>query len=452
MREDLSILFDQFIDSITLGEPQISRMNSAAQTVSNFVISKYELTATDVFLQGSYANGTAIEPVEGGEYDIDIVGVCVDQDLTCNQALNDLEAKFKSDGRFASRVVRKKPCVRLEYAGDSVGSFHVDVVPVRKSTTADQAPFESPRRDGEWRGTAPREYRDWCHDQGEEFRRTVMMLKRWRDEQQPVKHAIKSIVLQVLIYENFVSDPNDVVRLSGIFDSMLTKLTGLKKAPVILNPVLPNENLAQSWSDESFKSFVVELREATKLVKAAGEAADEIEAVDSLRELFGEDFPSYDSQSLGLEVLDYSHAETPEERGWTVQLDTNYRVSVVPNVQRARGGLRSHMLSENEVLFAGRKIHFRANAIAPRHVEMWWQVANTGQHATNDNGLRGKIFKGKDLEGHLIDEYENWEITKYHGSHLLRAMLVREGVVVAHSKWHKVNVWAARGFAGFRRR
>ena len=135
---NLSGYFEGFLENISLGDPQVPRMDSAAQTVSEFLIDSYGLSPSDVYLQGSYANGTAIEPVDGGAYDVDIVCVCVRTAMSADDALDDLARRFRSDGRYRDRVTSKKPCVRLEYADDNVGSFHVDVVPV--SPTAQSPP------------------------------------------------------------------------------------------------------------------------------------------------------------------------------------------------------------------------------------------------------------------------------------------------------------------------
>jgi hypothetical protein len=103
-----------------------AQQDGGHETVPEFLITS-DGSSRGHLLQGSYANGTAIEPGDGGEYDIDVVAVCVDSGTTANSALDDLEARFRADGRFRDRVRRKKPCVRLEYAGDDVGTFHVDV-------------------------------------------------------------------------------------------------------------------------------------------------------------------------------------------------------------------------------------------------------------------------------------------------------------------------------------
>jgi hypothetical protein len=43
-----------------------------------------------VFLQGSYANGTAVKPVEGGEYDVDIICISAADDDSAPGAIQDL--------------------------------------------------------------------------------------------------------------------------------------------------------------------------------------------------------------------------------------------------------------------------------------------------------------------------------------------------------------------------
>ncbi len=443
MPADLSTNFEQFLENISLGDPQVSRINSAWRTVTEFLLASYGVPQQDIFLQGSYANRTAIEPVNGGEYDLDVVAICVDSGTTANRALDDLEARFRADGRFRDRVHRKKPCVRLEYAGDDVGTFHVDIVPVRR-TSALPAPLEAPRRGEGWRETAPAEYTQWCQQQGHLYLRTVKMLKRWRAEQQSVRTAIKSIVLQVLVASWMPQINDDATRISETIRALHSRLRDLARPPVIQNPVLPTENLAASWSQESFDSFKRELAEAKEWADLALAADDPIETADIWRELFGDDFPSSTPDELGLQLGDFSHAETPVERGWVEAPNPQYSVNVKATVQRGKRRQNRRAYKSNDpVIFAGHHLHFKTRIAAPNHVDVWWQVANTGGHARAQSGLRGEIFKGRGLSGNqLTDQTENWESTAYTGSHLIRALLVRNGSVVSKSDWFRVNIYA----------
>ncbi len=445
MSVDLSAYFQQFLVNISLGDPQTPRMDRAAETISEFLRSSYGIPVQNVFLQGSYPNGTAIEPVSGGEYDLDIVAACVDDQTSCNAALSDLERRFHSDGRFKDRVRPKKPCVRLEYAEDDVGKFHVDVVPVRISPD-DDCPLDAPRRNDGWHGTAPLEYTNWCVQQGEYYMRTVKVMKRWRDEQQSVRTAIKSIVLQVLVSQCMPDLLGDADRLAGTMRSLYASLKDLPRPPAVWNPVLPRENLAARWSLESFRSFVTELAEAVEWVDKAMASFDPVEAADCWREILGDDFPILAPSQLGFRLGDFSHADSPGAMGWREALDERYAVNIIATLQRGKHGQnRRGYPSDGHLVFAGHNLHFRAQVRAPNHVEVWWQVANTGRHARVDGGLRGQIFRGRDLKNRPTnDQKDNWESTAYTGSHLIRVMLVRNNTVVAASEWFQVNIYSPR--------
>lgn len=440
MAIDVSSAFQEFLARITLGERQVERMNSAFGSVAAFLSQSYGLSDGLVFLQGSYANHTAVKPVEGGEYDVDVVAVCVDGATSADDALHDLEQRFRENGSFAERVVVKKPCVRLEYAEDEVGNFHVDVVPTRVGARA-EAPLDAPRRNEGWHGTAPERYTDWCRQQGDLFARTVKMLKRWRSEQQSVRGAIKSIVLQVLISDCMPHAQDDASRVAETFRAMHQRLAGLAAPPSVPNPVLPNEDLARSWTKESFESFVRELGEAADWAEEALAAESSIEAADRWHEVFGEDFPAPSAAETGIQLDDYSHAETPEQRGWRRRLDPTYRIEVTARVERGRRR-QNRRRYHGRLLPAGQKLRFRAK-VRGTDAQVWWQVANTGAHAQREGQLRGEIFEAKELDGSRSrDPTVNWERTAFTGSHLIRALLVRDGVLLAESEWFRVNIAA----------
>ena len=65
--------FDEFLDNITLRQSQVDRIENASRALRTYLKSTYGWNDDEVFLQGSYANGTAVRPLAGGEYDVDIV-------------------------------------------------------------------------------------------------------------------------------------------------------------------------------------------------------------------------------------------------------------------------------------------------------------------------------------------------------------------------------------------
>lgn len=302
----LPTAFDTFHDRISLGKKPTDKIQSAATGLIDYLSGAYGIARERVFLQGSYPNNTAVEPEDDddGEYDVDIVCVCADADMSPDAALTDLEAKLADDGTYTKLLhgedSRKKPCIRLFYAKDEIGAFHVDVVPARESQSDDpQAPLEAPRRGAGWHDTAPAEYTQWCRDQGARFARTVKMLKRWREVHQDARKSIKSIVLQVLAANNLSEQSSDAEALVITLEAIQAVLAGSPTAaPCVENPVLANENLAARWETPAYQDFRRELDEAVVLARKALDSQDVAVSHELWRELLGKDFPEPESDPV----------------------------------------------------------------------------------------------------------------------------------------------------------
>jgi tRNA nucleotidyltransferase (CCA-adding enzyme) len=87
---EIQTYFGKFIEKISLGQRQVQRIESASTTLVTYLRGYYDLTNAQVFLQGSYANGTAVKPVDRGEYDVDIVCVSASEADTAVAALDDV--------------------------------------------------------------------------------------------------------------------------------------------------------------------------------------------------------------------------------------------------------------------------------------------------------------------------------------------------------------------------
>lgn len=287
--------FDTFHDNVILGARQRERIDSAATALHDYLVGKLGVPSSDVFLQGSYPNRTAVKPAdqENGEYDVDLVAISALQSDTPKKALDNMEAVLREDDGYAQRIERDpdRPCIRLHYADDEAGKLHVDVVPARRCLSG-AAPLEIPRPDS-WRETAPRQYTRWCRDQGERFARTVKMLKRWRDVNQAARSSVKSILLQVLIANHLPQqERSDAEAVTRTLERIAATVGATPDSPPrVLNPVLPNENLADRWTGDSYSDFVRTVTEAAKLAREALDETDEAESHGLWCDLFGEDFP-----------------------------------------------------------------------------------------------------------------------------------------------------------------
>lgn len=288
--------FNDFHDAISLSPLSEDRINSAWGRLHTFLTDKYRLRDEFVYIQGSYANDTAVKPAdEDGEYDLDIVCLCVPPGTTAEAAIDNLTAVLSQDADLEARIERNatgRPCVRLRYADDPEGfGFHVDVVPARG--TDPTGVIEVPMRGREgWRESSPYAYTLWCQQQPELFRRVVRMLKRWRDVHGD--GSIASIVLQVLTATHLDSyATSDAEAIAGTLINLRDALAQSPASPPeILNPALDSENLADRWKAEDYVKFRGELDEAVQLASQALAATVEQECHDLWSEMFGEDFPA----------------------------------------------------------------------------------------------------------------------------------------------------------------
>lgn len=288
--------FETFYEKLILGKAQTDRIQGAANTLGGFLAEHFGLkVGDDIFLQGSFPNGTAVRPDperQGGEYDVDLVALSALPHDSPENAIQTMEQTLKEHGTYKGMIDRdgSRPCVRIRYAEENGGGFHVDIVPGRRCDGP--APIEIPLPGKGWRESAPAEYTEWCRSLGPEFARTVQMLKRWRDHNQTARQAIKSIVLQVLISESLAYFDNDAERVADTFLGLASKLADHPdQPPPVLNPVLKSENLADRWEATAYQDFRKVVDDAAYTAQAALGSGDLNESRELWRELFGRDFP-----------------------------------------------------------------------------------------------------------------------------------------------------------------
>jgi len=283
--------FDQFYEEIALGAVPEGRISSAWERLRDFLVDQCGADSEEVFLQGSYSNQTAIKPVdEHGEYDLDVCAIVAQSGMTADDAFASLESILKDDKDYAKRLeTDKRPCVRLRYADDDTGRFHVDIVAARPHALAH---LEIPLRGDAWKQTAPRAYTQWCLSRGEQFTRTVRMLKRWRDVNEDEWRGVKSIVLQVLTSQEISNVEDDATALQQTLVGIQRFLQPhVDTAPDVVNPVLETEVLTVSWPDAHYRIFRQHIDEAADLSTRALNSSDVDESHVLWRELLGDDFP-----------------------------------------------------------------------------------------------------------------------------------------------------------------
>src|SRR5947209_4543755 len=139
--------FEEFHEKIQLSPLSEERINRAWGRLHSYLTQKYGLPDQAVIIQGSYANDTAVKPAKSdGEYDLDIIAICVAPGTSAEDAIKQLKAILAEDADLAARIEPNKqgrPCVRLRYAPEEQGfGFHVDICPARSGQLG--APLDVP--------------------------------------------------------------------------------------------------------------------------------------------------------------------------------------------------------------------------------------------------------------------------------------------------------------------
>lgn len=446
--------FDRFDESIQLSVTERERVEGALGRLTEHLLGQYEISEGDIFTQGSFANGTVIRPIKDRDFDVDVVVVCAKENEAPGRALDQLDSALSESADYDKRILDSKQtpsCVRLQYADN----FHVDVVPARPAT---DAPLEVPKRDHGWHGTAPAEYAAWCREQGASFLQTVRMMKRWRDNHQTARAAVKSITFQVLIWNCLEETDTPANRILRTFQSIQALLDDCPHGPPRTeNPVLTSEDLAAGWQVEDYKKFREEIDEAVALAGAAVESGK----TEDWRRLFGDAFPPKAVKAGMIRVAEPKKIRVlPPKKvriappGYPLGNTSHYlrlheqrklhRKSAVRKIAithevflqdgNGQAGAKDSAWRLGQPVPHTRYIKYTATVPHAQFGRIWWQVVNTGKHAEDKECLRGGVKR--------TDSTVHWEPTAYHGKHWVECYYVtRDGFIVAESGRYYVDIY-----------
>lgn len=259
------------------------------------------------FNQGSYALGTAVWPVDGGEVDID-VGVEFELDVD-DDDLDPVDVKrwvlHAVDGHTSTSPDLRRNCVTAWYtAWERMPPCHVDLaVYARRGRGLVLAVGKEsqPRDKRLWAASRPRELITAIRDkfQGsdrDQFRRVVRYLKRWKDVSFPSTgtSAPTGIAITTIAYHLFEPVPQDdltatralVEATRGCFEGGIVRPLRLA-APL---PVWPRNDVLSRLTDTQMGELSRKLQTlSTQLATASRSSARDTRRI--LRACFGDDFP-----------------------------------------------------------------------------------------------------------------------------------------------------------------
>jgi hypothetical protein len=308
-REDI---LARIAENLQLDNTRRQRMESAYNSLSSIINEDDKLfngAKVEIYAQGSVPIGTTVKPLQGDEFDLDIVLHLKEEYLhfTPLEIYNALLYKLESDGRYSAMVQKKRRCIRLKYAGD----FHMDILPGCMIVITDDKNIMVPDRElRSWTISNPKGYAEWFLNTSnlsktpelenyyrnlfklraeiqelpedsffkkKPLQRGVQLIKRYRDiyfEKCP-EHATSSVILTTIaghFYkgENSVFETIDSILLRVQQESEAQQLKHFRLK--ITNPINPKEDFSEKWDKnpllyQSFLSFTKDFYEKWQLLK-----------------------------------------------------------------------------------------------------------------------------------------------------------------------------------------
>lgn len=453
----------------------------------------------DIYPQGSFLLGTIIRPIDE-EIHVDIDLVCRLRGKNENWTQKDLKTivgdRLKSHNRYKDMLDEEgRRCWTLLYAEST--QFHMDILPslvdddyeivLEKSlssmsderidtpairiTDRETWNYSSETVPERWPKTNPFGFARWFKSRESllpgrrilleksiqpvpEYRekksvlvRVVQILKRHRDilfTNDPDKPT--SIILTTLAAKAYNGEQDIYTALLNIISRMTSFIeikydnSRNKELKWVENPVNPEENFANRWSEKNdkqknFYDWVERLKKDFNLVLYGNDSTVITENLNQLlkfrtagngvQAMLVPNASSLQqiSTKLTTDILNVAHRQKPK---WPMELYGWVRVSVKFKMEDQW----EYFDFKNQPLPKGKDLHFYAVTNIEPPYEVYWQVVNTGIQAEHAHQLRGEI-KHSQIAG--TGGLRQKEVTSYSGTHWIECFIVKDNVCVAKS-------------------
>ncbi len=440
-------LSDFLKNKVNLNKGRVDVAKAGIETMKNFLKAneKFSELFIDAIPQGSFRQETIIKPLDSDmDFDVDLlVEMQVVEDWEPEDYLIKLSEEFKATDRYKDLVDTrgKERCVTIDYEND----FHIDVVPSIKVGGScyimNKATNQLEPTDGDG-------YAEWFAMQNtftgnKHLTKVTRLLKYIRDDRG--KFETKSILLTTLLGNQVYSTDQQNIQypdLATSFVTLISRLNAVLQAnptmPTVSNPVLSTENFNRKWTADKYSKFRDAIHEIAVVSTDAYNETDETESLKKWQKVFGDGFvipPNDDTEiteqeSLAISLGNYSHRQIPT---WPKNIQGTVEIT-----KCHVGGRMNMAISSNAwPIPNGCDLNYfaEANGISGLY-EVWWQVVNTGDHAGDENCLRGNFEAPKDPSNPL----QQRESSSYTGKHWIQCFIVKNGYLVAESKPFFLNV------------
>lgn len=474
-------------DTVNLNQTRIDNLEASVESIKTFIKSSDWKPRVWKFVeQGSWAHDTIIRPVEGSEFDADLL-VEVDHvpGWTAADYISSLEEVFNQSELYKDKVKGWEYCVTITYAGFR----KIDIAPCIRSRESAEILEVCNAETNRFQRSEPIAYTEWFNERNSysgnnSFRKVTRLIKYLRDIRKDF--SCPSVLLTTLIGNqiswsdkgsaHFADIPTTLKTIIGRLDDWLQ---AQPVKPYISNPKLISEDLAENFSQEEYATFRTAINVIRSQIDDAFAHEERYASILGWRKVFGEKFAkgiSILSMTEEFDGFEYDQDENVLLAGvlkedawhdsrvvnllgqlgrwiWKAKFDrpkhmhapiwqmadiVSDRVNVHAVWQAQRNATTQREVSDFETLTGNGGLWFdvtiNENAPLPTGYYVRYRITNTGSVALSLGKGRGGFETPQ--EG-----TRRWEALEYSGVHLTEAYVIRSAdskIVGISSPFHVV--------------
>jgi hypothetical protein len=454
--------FNNFLlDTVNLNQTRIAQLEQRAEAIKGFVRSCDWKPRISTFIEhGSWAHNTIIRPVDGGEFDADLlVKVYPVEGWSAAQYVKELGRAFLESSRYGDKTAVYDYCVTVTYADDC----KIDIAPLVVDRIYQGTLEVCNKKEDVFEESRPAEYTRWMREKngysgGNSFRKATRFVKYIRDIKK--RFSCQSILLTTLIgnriewfdkdSQAFSDTPSALQTIMGRLDDWLQ---AYPDKPIVPNPALPAQDFANLWNDTQYANFRNFVNKYRKWIDEAINASTRSDTIEKWRKVFGDEFAkgenvrmveastAQQTHSLLMEgaahldilvdrVIDFgitilppwfkspSHMKAPP---WQRAEHVSRNVQVSAEYGRHKAS-DAHPINSGEALAPRGGVWFDVSVnkfqSVPADCYVRWRITNTGAAAMALKQGRGGFEQP--TQGN-----RRWEALQYRGVHMAEAFIIR---------------------------
>jgi len=322
---------------------------------------------------------------------------------------------------YSSSDIKVDRCVVTVNFTDS----HIDVQPVFEVEDQDYK-YPDTYGDCSWKITKPRKeikaMVEFEANKNRNLRRLCKMARSWKN-----KHGVfmGGLLIDTLVYNFLKSTTSYDVKSFAFYDEMCRDFFKY----LYDQPKDQSEYgaLGSKQRVKVKKSFKTKSKKAYDLAQEAIEADTDKIKHTKWRDIFGNDFPKYESEEKEALNINSScrNTEVFIESYYPVDIRYDLKIDCEVKQNGYRDGLLREFLFKKIRLMPNKSLRFFIEKIdVPAPFAVKWKITNRGEQAIKRDCIRGQIIDD-------LGSFERKESTNFKGSHFVECYIIKDAEVVA---------------------